>query len=132
MNATILAFNASFEKMVLKGLAKQFAQYEDHLLSISKHIIDIAIPFQKRYYYLPKMKGKYSIKIVLPLLVPEMAEAYKELDLVHDGGEAMQAFAILGEIEDPEKISRIRKSLIEYCKVDTLAMVKILEKLKLV
>jgi hypothetical protein len=75
MNATILAFNASFEQMVLKGLAKQFAQYEDHLLSISENIIDIAIPFQKRYYYLPQMKGKHSIKIVLPLLVPEMAEA---------------------------------------------------------
>ena len=132
MNATILAFNASFEQMVLKGLAKQFAQYEDHLLSISENIIDIAIPFQKRYYYLPQMKGKHSIKIVLPLLVPEMAEAYKELDLVHDGNEAMQAFVILGEIEDPEKIMRIRKSLIEYCRLDTLAMFKILEKLKLV
>ena len=78
------------------------------------------------------MKGRHSIKIVLPLLVPEMTEAYKELDLVHDGSEAMQAFAILGDIEDPEKIMRIRESLIEYCKLDTLAMVKILEKLKLV
>ena len=130
MNATALAFNASFEQMVLKGLAKQFAQYEDHLLSISENIIDIAIPFQKRYYYLPQMKGKHSIKIVLPLLVPEMAEAYKELDLVHDGGEAMQAFAILAEIEDPETVMRIRESLLEYCKLDTLAMVKILEELK--
>ena len=76
------------------------------------------------------MKGKHSIKIVLPLLVPEMAEAYKELDLVHDGGEAMQAFAILAEIEDPETVMRIRESLLEYCKLDTLAMVKILEKLR--
>ena len=130
MNATVLAFNASFEQMVLKGLAKQFTQYEDYLLSISENIIDIAMPFQKRYYYLPQMKGKHSIKIVLPLLVPEMAEAYKELDLVHDGGEAMQAFAILGEIEDPETVMRIRESLLEYCKLDTLAMVKILEELK--
>ena len=39
---------------------------------------------------------------------------------------------ILGDIEDPEKIMRIRKSLIEYCRLDTLAMFKILEKLKLV
>ena len=132
MNATVLAFNASFEQMVLKGLAKQFSQYEDHLLSISENIIDVAIPFQKRYYYLPQMKGRHSIKIVLPLLVPEMAEAYKGLDLVHDGSEAMQAFSILGDIEDPEKIRRIRESLIEYCKLDTLAMVKILEKLQLV
>ena len=39
---------------------------------------------------------------------------------------------IVGDIEDPEKIMRIRESLIEYCRLDTLAMVKILEKLKLV
>jgi len=130
INATVLAFNASFEQMVLKSLAKQFGEYRYHLLNISENIIDIAIPFQKRYYYLPQMKGKHSIKIVLPLLVPEMADAYKELDLVHDGGEAMQAFAILGEIEDPETVMRIRESLLEYCKLDTLAMVKILEELK--
>ena len=65
-------------------------------------------------------------------LLAEIAEAYKELDLVHDGGEAMQAFAILGETEDQETVMRIRESLLEYCRLDTLAMVKILEKLRLV
>jgi len=131
LNATTLAFNASFEQMVLKGLAKQFPQHKDHLLNISSHIVDLATPFQNRHYYLPEMKGKYSIKIVLPLLVPEMERAYKNLELVQNGGEAMQAFAMLGEMTDKNLVKRYRESLLAYCKLDTLAMVKILNVLKL-
>lgn len=130
LNATTLAFNASFEQMVLKGLAKQFPQHKDHLLNISNNIVDLATPFQQKHYYLPEMKGKYSIKIILPLLVPEMEEAYKGLDLIHNGSEAMQAFAALGDMTDQEQVRKYRDSLIEYCKLDTLAMVKILDKLR--
>jgi len=130
MNVTVLAFNASFEKMVLKGLAKQFSQHKNHLLSISNNIVDLADPFKNKHYYLPEMKGKYSIKVVLPLLVPEMGRAYQDLDLVHNGGEAMQAFAMLGEMTDKGQVKRYRDSLLEYCKLDTLAMAKILTILK--
>ena len=76
------------------------------------------------------MKGSYSIKYVLPALVPEFENAYKELDLIHNGGEAMEAFANLSNITDEELKQRYRDSLLEYCKLDTLAMVKILEKLR--
>lgn len=131
LNVTTLVFNASFEKMVLKGLASQFPQYKDHLLNISNNIVDLAIPFQKKHYYLPEMKGKHSIKVVLPLLVPEMEKAYKDLDLIHNGGEAMQVFAMLDEMKDKYLIERYRKSLLAYCELDTLAMVKILQVLKL-
>ncbi len=63
-------------------------------------------------------------------LVPEFENAYKELDLIHNGGEAMEAFANLSKIDDEKLKQRYRDSLLEYCKLDTLAMVKILEKLK--
>jgi hypothetical protein len=52
------------------------------------------------------------------------------LDLIHNGGEAMEAFANLSKIDDDKLKQRYRDSLLEYCKLDTLAMVKILEKLK--
>jgi hypothetical protein len=35
------------------------------------------------------LKGSYSIKFVLPALVPELENAYKDLNLIHNGGEAM-------------------------------------------
>jgi hypothetical protein len=130
MNVTVLAFNASFEQMVLKSLANQFNQYKEHLLNISNNIVDLAIPFQKRNYYLPEMRGKYSIKIVLPLLVPEMEQAYKNLNLIHNGSEAMQAFSVLGNMQDKDEVLRYRGALLDYCELDTLAMVKILNVLR--
>ncbi|WP_409410380.1 DUF2779 domain-containing protein, partial [Aliarcobacter cryaerophilus] len=99
-------------------------------MAIHDNCKDLMIPFQNKDYYHPNMKGSYSIKYVLPALVPEFENAYKELDLIHNGGEAMEAFANLSNITDEELKQRYRDSLLEYCKLDTLAMVKILEKLK--
>ena len=74
------------------------------------------------------MKGKFSIKIILPLLVPEMEKEYENLE-IQNGSEAMQSFANLVKISDQNEINRTRKNLIKYCELDTLAMVKIHDKL---
>lgn len=83
----------------------------------------------KKWYVTPAMQGSYSIKYVLPALVPEFEKAYKELDGVQNGSQAMNAFANLSKMQENEK-QKIRNSLLEYCKLDTLAMVKIFEVLK--
>jgi hypothetical protein len=124
-----LVFNASYEKLVLGQLAEHLPEHKEHLLNISKNIIDLAEPFRKQHYYHPQMKGKFSIKVLLPILVPEMSDEYDKLDLIKNGGDAMRAFANLSTFSDPEEINKIRKSLIEYCKLDTYAMVKIHDKL---
>lgn len=129
-NVTVLAYNMGFEKGVIRKLANLFGEYTYDLMSIHDNCKDLMIPFQNKDYYHPKMKGSYSIKYVLPALVPEFENAYKELDLIHNGGEAMEAFANLSKIEGVELKQRYRDSLLEYCKLDTLAMVKVLEKLK--
>ena len=76
------------------------------------------------------MEGSYSIKYVLPALFPNEPELdYHNLPVVHNGGEASSAFATLQEkTKEEQKI--IREGLLEYCKLDTLAMVKVWEKLK--
>ena len=125
----VLAYNMSFEKGVIKKLAALYPELSTHLLSINENMKDLMIPFQKKYYVTPSMNGSYSIKYVLPALVPELAKAYKELDGVQNGNQAMNAFANMSKMEEGEK-ERMRTALIEYCKLDTLAMVKILEKLK--
>lgn len=128
-NATVLAYNMGFEKGVIRKLANQFSDFTYDLMCIHDNIKDLMTPFQSKDYYVPKMRGSYSIKNVLPALVPEMEKAYKDLDLVHNGGEAMNVFASLGTLSDEEKIA-YRNALLEYCKLDTLAMVKILQKLR--
>ena len=128
-DVTVLAYNISFEKGVLKALAEEYEDLRDHLLAIADNIKDLMIPFQQKHYVTPEMKGSYSIKYVLPALVPEMAEAYKALDGVHNGSEAMNAFANLDKMDTTEKV-KMREALLEYCKLDTLAMVRVLEKLR--
>jgi hypothetical protein len=73
------------------------------------------------------MKGSYSIKAVLPSLVPELS--YDELE-INEGGLASITFESLQTETDMMIIAETREQLLEYCKMDTLAMVKILEKLE--
>ncbi|NOQ32366.1 MAG: DUF2779 domain-containing protein [Helicobacteraceae bacterium] len=128
-NVTTLAYNMSFEKGVIKRLASSFESLASHLLTINENMHDLMVPFQKKYYVTPDMNGSYSIKYVLPALVPKMAEAYKELDGVQNGSQAMSAFANMTKLNDEEK-RKMRNALLEYCKLDTLAMVEVLRKLK--
>jgi len=90
---------------------------------------DLMVAFQKKWYVTPSMKGSYSIKYVLPALVPEFEKVYKELEGVQNGSQAMNVFANMSKLDEDEKL-KLRTSLLEYCKLDTLAMVKILNKLK--
>lgn len=129
INACSLAFNMAFEKMVLRNLAGYCEDLSEHLMNIHDHMRDLMVPFQRRDYYCRELQGSYSIKWVLPALCagdPELD--YHALEDVHNGSEAMAAFAELPN-RTPEEIVRIRKSLLAYCRLDTLAMVKILNKI---
>jgi len=128
-DVTVLAYNMSFEKGVNSKLADSFPEFKNHLLSINENTKDLMFPFQKKYYVTPQMQGNYSIKYVLPSLVPEMAEAYKSLDGIQNGSDAMNAFPKLSSMSLKEKADT-RTALLEYCKLDTLAMVQVLKKLK--
>jgi hypothetical protein len=99
-------------------------------MNIHDNFIDLATPFQKGDYWMPEMKGRYSLKVVLPTIVPEMKDAYNDLDGVHNGDDAMRMFVKLGESTDLDEIVKTKTALLEYCKLDTYAMVKILEKLR--
>ncbi|HEC1777151.1 TPA: DUF2779 domain-containing protein [Campylobacter lari] len=125
----VLAYNASFEKSVIRNLALAFPEFSEHLLNIEKNIKDLMIPFQNKDYYHYKMQGSYSIKKVLPALIPDMEQAYKNLGLIQNGSEAMKSFETMQNMDENER-KALRQALLEYCKLDTLAMVKILKHLE--
>ena len=125
----VLAYNMGFEKSVIATLAEQFPDLADHLIHIKNNIKDLMIPFSKRNYYTKDMKGKYSIKYVLPALFPDDPSLnYHNLEDVHNGSEAMNAYADMGKLSKEEQ-EKLRHSLLKYCELDTYAMVKIYEKL---
>jgi hypothetical protein len=85
------------------------------------------IPFQKKHYYTKDMRGSFSIKKVLPALLPNLT--YEGM-AISGGGDAMNIYATLHLLEDKKEVEQIRKDLLEYCKLDTFAMVKLLDKLE--
>ncbi len=127
---SIIAFNQSFEITQIKNLSEVCLNMSDELLALNDRFIDLAHPFQYKHYYHPKFNGKYSIKIVLPTMFPNDDELdYKKLGSIQNGGDAMDTFAKLYLLKDKSKLEDIRKDLLAYCHLDTLAMVRIWEKL---
>ena len=87
---------------------------------------DLMIPFKDRAYYLKDMHGSYSIKYVLPALFPnDPSLNYHNLDMVHNGSEAMNSYANLSKL-DNEKQKVLRYNMLKYCELDTYAMLCIL------
>lgn len=123
----ILTYNKSFEVLRLKEIADAFPKYKKEIDERIHRIKDLMLPFQKKYYYTYKMQGSYSIKYVLPALIPELS--YDELE-INEGGLASIAFESLFYETDLMRIADFRKNLLEYCKLDTFAMVKLIEKLE--
>ncbi len=126
-NACILAYNAGFEAGVLQGLAKWLPGYKCDIDAMISNLRDLASPFRKRDFYHWQFNGSYSIKMVLPALVAHLS--YKDLE-IQNGDMAMNVYYRMQELDDPLEIEKIRNALLEYCTLDTLAMVRIFEKLK--
>jgi hypothetical protein len=118
-----------FEKTMLNRLAKDFPKYAKALNAIVGRLVDLASPFQKKWYYTREMQGSYSIKSVLPALVPELS--YSDLP-INNGTDAKNIFGAMFAGTYKGDVQKARGDLLEYCKLDTWAMVRIYEKLKTV
>ncbi|MDA9907280.1 DUF2779 domain-containing protein [Flavobacteriaceae bacterium] len=120
----IVVYNIGFERGKLNDLMEVFPQYSNELGRIVNRMKDLMIPFQQKWYYTPEMKGSYSIKYVLPALVPKLS--YSDLE-IKEGGTASNTFLSMVNGTFKGDIKETRMQLLEYCKLDTYAMVKILE-----
>lgn len=128
-DGTIVAFHAPFELGVIGELANRFDRYRAQLRSLVPRFKDLEIPFKQLMYYHPDFNGSFSIKSVLPALFQDDSELdYRNLD-IQSGDVAMTIFPRLHEVVDRDDKAAIRKSLLAYCRLDTLAMVRIWQKL---
>ncbi len=122
---SIIVWYKSFEITRLKELARDFPKYEKGINSLIDRIVDLIIPFKSGWYELPNFNGSASLKSVLPVMIPELS--YGELE-IQEGGTASLVYSQLKN-QSLEIQTQQRKDLLEYCKLDTLAMVRIWEKL---
>ena len=131
MNVCTLAYNKAFECTRIKELAEWFPDLAEHLMNIHDNIKDLLVPFAAGQYYLPSMGGSFSIKRVLPSLFPDDPSLdYHNLNSkVQNGSDAMNIFPQI-QFMSPEEQQQARTALLNYCCLDTLAMVRVWEKLK--
>lgn len=122
---SIVAYNARFEKMVIKELANVIPHLYGRLLRLNDRFVDLMDPFVKQWVYMHTFKSSCSIKYILPALFPDDEELnYKNLDTIQNGTAAMTAYANLINFPKEEQ-ERVFKCLFDYCCLDTYAMVKI-------
>ncbi|MGL4502151.1 MAG: DUF2779 domain-containing protein [Planktothrix sp.] len=124
---SILVYNKSFENTILEQIKKDFPEFYSPISEIQGRLVDLMIPFKKKYYYTPSMRDSYSIKYVLPALVKNFT--YQGME-ISNGAMASQEFYKLQTETDPQIRESIRNALLEYCKLDTLAMVEILKNIR--
>lgn len=128
-SGSIVAYYQKFETSRIQELAKAFPKYSEPLLDLLPRFSDLLDPFRNLGYYHPDFNGSFSIKSVLPALFPDDSELdYKQLN-IQNGGMAMDTFAKLHLYQDRDEVEHIRQDLLAYCHLDTLAMVRIYQKL---
>jgi hypothetical protein len=122
---TVLAWHATYEITMLNGLIKNYPHYQQPLQAIIDRMVDLKIPFSRKWIDIPACEGSASIKKVLPVFIPELS--YDDLDIQ----EGMAASFVYSQLQYQDEATQLiqRQQLLAYCKLDTYAMVGIFEKM---
>jgi uncharacterized protein DUF2779 len=117
---------SNFEETHIKALRDAFPDLAERLQAILNRLNNF-LPLIEDHVYHPDFRGSFSIKKVLPALVHDLS--YAGLD-VADGDTAITRFARMarGEISG-DAVELTRQQLLDYCKMDTFAMVRLHETL---
>lgn len=119
----VYVYNAGFEGRVIRDLAERFPKLKQPLMKIITRMVDL-LPVAQKHYYHPDMQGSWSLKAVLPTIVPDLD--YDRLGGVQDGGMAQTAFLeAIDPAIAPEHRKSLRQELLDYCGLDTYATVRL-------
>jgi hypothetical protein len=118
---------SGYERAVLEQLAEAVPALRPDIERVIARLWDL-LDVIKNHYYHPGFQGSFSIKTVLPAVVP--AFGYEDLE-VRDGQMAAQAYErmVFVETDWVEKM-RLRDALLRYCARDTLAMLELRKALR--
>lgn len=117
---SVLVWNKTFECTRNTDMAAWFPDQANFLIDLNSRIMDLMEVYKTGYVDI-RFGGSTSIKKVLPVVVPELS--YDALT-VADGTAAMDAWSAMLSTSGLER-GRLRLALLEYCKLDTLAMVRL-------
>ena len=118
---SIVVYSA-YEEALLRQLAETFPEFKSAFRAIVKRLWDL-LPVIKSHYYHPAFHGSYSIKSVLPAVVPSLG--YGDLTIQEGGQAAAEYYRMVFLESDWVERDSIREALLRYCERDTLAMVEL-------
>jgi hypothetical protein len=124
-NGSIVTYS-DYEERIIKGLAKGLAKYRGQLHALLDRIKDL-LKIIRRHYYNPAFHGSFSLKSVLPAILPEMS--YENLEIQEGQLAGLEYLKMIDPATPIEEKEKIKKDLLIYCGRDTLAMLKIREEL---
>ena len=124
----VVAYNASFENTILRELAEAVPKQAEALADIAARLVD-ALPLVRDHVYHPDFLGSFSLKSVLPALVPGMG--YEGLEISSGGLASLKLRRLMFDSDVPlTEREETREALLQYCAVDTLGVVRLLEELR--
>jgi predicted RecB family nuclease len=126
-SGSIVVYNQQFEETRLSELAGWLPEFAERIKKIRARLWDL-LPVIRNHVYHPQFAGSYSLKAVLPALVPEMSYQGMEVTNGQDAGLAWESL-LRGTVDETER-ARLRKALRDYCGQDTLALASLLEALR--
>jgi len=124
---SIVVYNQQFESARLDELATALPEFAERIKNIQSRLWDL-LPIIRSHVYHPVFAGSYSLKSVLPALVPNMTYAGMAVSNGQDAGLAWESL-VSGNLAEAER-DRIRKALLDYCAQDTLALGRLLRKIR--
>ena len=126
---TIVAYNASFESGCLQRVAAALPDLREELARVQARLAD-PLPVVRNFIYHPDFGGSFSLKSVLPALVPELE--YDELEVAEGNAASVHLARLMFEPQslDAAERTRLLRALHRYCELDTWGMVKLLERLR--
>ncbi len=122
---TIIVYNQTFESDALENIAESFPVFNDWVKSVNGRMLDLLIPFRRFHYYNAQQQGSASLKKVLPALC---AKDYSTLDISDGLLASVQYFNVT--YKNAQNKEKILQSLLDYCELDTLAEIMLIEKLQ--
>lgn len=118
---SIIVWNKTFEAGRNQEMAEIYPDYADFLTDLNERIYDLADSIKEGFYVHPQFKGSWSIKNVLPVMVPSLS--YQDM-AIGKGDQAMMAWwgLVNKSAVNPEQV---KNNLLKYCELDTWAMVEV-------
>jgi uncharacterized protein DUF2779 len=123
---TVVAYNAGFERGRIEQMAGLLPALAAPLRSIAAQLVDL-LPVVRNHVYHPDFGGSFSLKRVLPALVPELR--YDAMPIADGATASLELERLLfeGHALDTAARAELRGDLLRYCHQDTWGLVRLVE-----